>query len=93
MSKVKLTLPGREIPVTGKQVTFQAPCDCSGVEALQIDGVDYAVCDSLENEIAGRGIWCSGASVTVVLNVEKQKAYVLNSAPIITSERIRNICT
>lgn len=93
MSKIKLTLPGLEIPVNGKQVTFEAPCDCTSVECIQIDGVDYAVCDSLDNEITGRGIWCSGASVTVVLNVEKRKAYVLNSAPIITSERIRTICT
>ncbi len=93
MSKVKLTLPGLEIPVTGKQVTFTAPCDCSTVEAVQIDGVDYAVCDSLDNVITGRGMWRSGAEVTVVLNVEKQKAYVLNCAPFITSERLREICT
>ena len=47
MSKVKLTLPLGEVPVTGKQISFVAPCDCSNVECIQIDGVDYCVVDAL----------------------------------------------
>ena len=94
MSKVKLTLPGLEIPVTGKQVTFEAPCDCSAVECIQIDGVDYDVVDTMGNCVTGiGGFWRVGAKVTVTLDVENHKAYLLNGAPIITAERIREICT
>ena len=95
MSKVKLTLPGTEIPVTGKQVSFETPCNCDVVECLQIDGVDYDVVDSLGNVVTGiGGVWAVGAKITVVLDVENQKAYLLNSTghPI-TTARIREICT
>lgn len=97
MSKVKVTLPGLEIPVTGKQVTFKAPCDCSVVECIQIDGVDYCVVDAMGNQVTGRpsgGVWDVGAKVSVILDVENQKAYLLNgNTPPITEARIREICT
>ena len=94
MGKVKLTLPGMEIPVTGKQVSFEAPCNCDATECLQIDGVDYTVIDSLGNTVTGiGGVWATGAKITVVLDVENQKAYLLNSTghPI-TTAKIREIC-
>ena len=83
MSKIKLTLPGLEIPVNGKQVTFKAPCDCSVVECIEIDGIDYAVVDSLGNVVTGNpagGTWASGAKVSVILDVDNRKAYLLNGA-------------
>lgn len=96
MSKVKLTLPGREIPVTGKQVSFVAPCDCSIVECIQIDGVDYCVVDAMGNQVTGNptgGVWRSGSKVSVILDVENKKAYLLNgNVPPITNEYIRQIC-
>lgn len=96
MGKVKLTLPGLEIPVTGKQVSFEAPCDCSTVECIQIDGVDYCVVDALGNQVTGNptgGVWRTGAKVSVILDVENQKAYLLNgNTPPITNEKIREIC-
>ena len=97
MGKVKLTLPGLEIPVTGKQVSFVAPCDCSVVDCLQIDGVDYIVVDAMGNQVTGNpdgGIWSSGAKISVILDVEARKAYLLNGGiPPITTEKIREICT
>lgn len=94
MAKIKLNLPLGEAAVTGKMVTFVAPCDCSGVEAIQIDGVDYAVCDTMDTPLLGRGrLWSVGAEVSVILNVEKKKACMLNGAPVITDEQIREICT
>ena len=97
MSKVKVTLPGLEIPVTGKQVTFVAPCDCSNVECIQIDSVDYCVVDALGNQVTGNptgGVWSAGAKVSVLLDVENQKAYLMNgNMPAISAERIREICT
>lgn len=98
MSVVKITLPLGEVPVTGKQVTFNAPCDCSGVEALQIDGVNYAVVDALGNTVTKNGkvgIWCSGAKVSVILDVEAQRAFLLNGGTLLpmSENRIREICT
>ena len=79
MAKIKLTLPLGEIPVTGKQVSFVAPCDCSAVDGIQIDGVDYDVVDSLGNIVPfGKGVWHNGATLTVALNVENHKAYLQN---------------
>ena len=96
MSKVKLTLPGLEIPVTGKQVTFAAPCDCSIVECIQIDGVDYCVVDAMGNQVTGNptgGVWSAGAKVSVLLDVENRRAFLLNgNIPPITEEKIREIC-
>lgn len=96
MGKVKLTLPGLEIPVTGKQISFKAPCDCSNVECIQIDGVDYCVVDAMGNQVTGNptgGVWCAGAKVSVILDVEERKAYLLNgNIPAITAAKIREIC-
>ena len=83
MAKIRLTLPGLEIPVTGKQVTFKAPCDCSIVECIEIDGVDYTVVDTMGNVVTGSpagGTWSAGAKVSVILDVDDRKAYLLNGA-------------
>lgn len=96
MSKVKLTLPLGEVAVGGKQVTFAAPCDCSVVECIQIDGVDYCVVDALGNQVTGNptgGVWSAGAKMSVILDVDDKKAYLLNgNTPPITAAKIREIC-
>ncbi len=84
MSKLKVTLPGLEIPVTGKQISFKAPCDCSSVECLQIDGVDYIIVDALGRQVTGTtggGVWAAGAKVSVILDCEEKKAYLQNGNP------------
>lgn len=79
MSKIKLTLPGLEIPTNGKQVTFVAPCSCLETEALQIDGVDYTVVDSFCKCVTGvGGRWVAGAVVSVILDTENRRAYLQN---------------
>lgn len=79
MAKIKLTLPGLEIPVNGKQVSFTAPCSCSAVDGIHIDGVDYDVVDSAGNVVPfGRFVWCEGAVLTVTLDVTNRKAYLQN---------------
>lgn len=79
MSKIKVTLPGLEIPIDGKQVSFVAPCDCSVVDGIQIDGVDYDVVDSEGNIVPfGQGVWCDGAMLSVILDVTNRKAYLQN---------------
>lgn len=79
MAKIKLTLPGMEIPVDGKQVTFVAPCDCSVADGIQIDGVDYDIVDSIGKTVSfGKGVWDVGAVLTVSLDVTNRKAYLQN---------------
>lgn len=88
MSIVKVTLPPGEIPVEGKQVSFKAPCPCSEVEAIQIDGVNYTVCDALGVCVTGiGGVWDVGSIVSVILSVEQQKAYIQNQnhSPLFTA--------
>lgn len=81
MSKIKVTLPGNEIPVDGKQVSFAAPCNSSTADCIQIDGEDYTVVDAMGKTITGkRGVWDTGAIVSVVLNVTNKKAYMQNPA-------------
>jgi hypothetical protein len=100
MAKIKLTLPLGEIPVTGKQISFVAPCDCSIVECLQIDGEDYCVVDAMGNQVTNSpdgGVWREGAKISVILGVEdpeNRKAYLLNgNTPAITQNKIIEICT
>lgn len=67
------------MPVNGKQISFEAPCDCSVTEYLQIDGENYSVVDSLCRPVTGKeGQWATGAIVSVVLDVDKKYAYVQN---------------
>ena len=85
MSVIKLTLPVGEIPVNGKQVSFVAPCECTAVEALQIDGENYAVVDALRNCVTGKGgRWDVGSVVTVVLDVDNKYAYIQSPVSSIT---------
>ena len=82
MSIVKVTLPGGEIPVNGKQVSFIAPCDCTQTEAIQIEGENYTVVDALCRCVTGKGgRWAAGSIVSVVLDVDKKFAYIQNDNP------------
>ncbi len=81
MSIVKVTLPPGELPVEGKQVSFKAPCPCHETEAIQIDGVNYTVCDALGECVTGSGgVWDVGSIVTVTLSVEQKRAYIQNKS-------------
>ena len=79
MSVIKVDLPLGEVPVAGKQVSFKAPCDCTVTEAIQIDGVNYTVCDALGRCVTGEGgVWAAGEIISVILCPEDRKAYILN---------------
>lgn len=81
MSVIKVTLPLGEIPVEGKQVSFKAPCPCHETEAIQIEGENYTVCDSLGKCVTGvGGVWDVGSMVSVILSVEQKKAYIQNQS-------------
>lgn len=80
MGKLKITLPGADVPTTGKQVSFIAPCDCIDISCLCIDGEDYTIVDSCCCDIAGTtGLWVSGAIVSVMLDVDNKRAFLLGA--------------
>lgn len=78
MSKINLTINGNV--VTGKQISFIAPCSCSDITCLIINNTEYMIVDALGSNIAGTDAWANGAIVSVILNVEDEKAYVQNPA-------------
>lgn len=76
MSKIRITLPDGVTPVTGKQITFRAPCNSYGVDSLQINGVDYSIVNALGS--TSSVIWSTGSLVTVTLDLTNNKAFILN---------------
>ena len=77
MSKISLTLPSGEVCCTGKQVSFQAPCNSEEVTALIIEGNEYAICDLTGKEVCGTSdVWASGTIVSVILDCANKKAYI-----------------
>lgn len=89
MSVIKVTLPPGELPVNGKQVSFKAPCACSAAEAVQIEGVNYTVCDALGRCVTGsRGVWEAGEIISVILDAENNKALIQNGATLMRNEQL-----
>ena len=80
MSKINLTLPVGETVQDGKMVTFRAPDNCSAVEALIINNVEYTLVDSLGNPLGtNESVFSKNCLVSVILDVTYSKASVLNS--------------
>lgn len=75
---IQLTLPPGESLVTGKQVTFESPCNSGGLTAVVVDGVSYDLVGALGDALADNS-FNSGAMISVIFNVEKFKAYVQNA--------------
>lgn len=73
-----LTLPTGEHVYTGRQVTFEAPCASEGLTGLIIEGVTYALVDASGNTLVANS-FAAEAMVSVIFNVEKQRAYVQNA--------------
>lgn len=77
MSKIKVNLNCP--PVHGKQVSFIAPCNSAGADAIIIDDKEYTVVDADGNIVSGcENIWNDGAMVSVILDMINFKAYIQN---------------
>ena len=63
---------------TGTTVKFKAPCDGVLVTGgLSIEGKQYTVVDSTHKCVTGiAGVWVSGAKIAVILDCEKNRAYI-----------------
>lgn len=80
MSKLKLTLP--ETPITGKQISFKAPCHSTDITGLVINGEEYSLVDASGVSVAGLAYaWEENAMVSVILNVDTHTAFIQNASP------------
>lgn len=79
MSTLTVTLPEGASIVDGKQLTFVAPCDCTGVTGLIIGEDTYALVDATGASIEDCNQFVSGAMVSVIISVAKKRAYIQNS--------------
>ena len=79
MASLTLTLPDGELAVTGKQITFEAPCGSNNVTDVIIGGKSYALVDTAGKAIH-KNAFVQGAIVAIILNVESKKAFVQDSA-------------
>ena len=84
----------RTVPaVHGEEITIIAPCDCIAVTGVQIAGVVYPFYDACGNCISNiSGKFTEGSLIRVLIDVDNTRAQILNHA-IITTEKIREICT
>ena len=78
MSTLTVDLHGASI-VDGKQLTFVAPCDCTGVTGLIIGEDTYALVDATGASIENCNQFTSGVMVSVIVSVTEKRAYIQNS--------------
>ena len=87
MATITVTLPEGVTLSQGKQISFTAPCDSTGVTGIIINNVTYTLLkangDSLET-----GAFISGALVSVLIDLTNHKAYIQNAASAITFDDV-----
>ena len=77
MATLTVTLPTGTTVVNGKQVTFRAPCDCTGISGIVINGTTYMLVDATTEQITGH-TFKKDAMVSVIMDTENNKAFVQN---------------
>lgn len=77
MATLTVTLPAGTTVVNGKQVTFRAPCDCTGISGIVISGTTYMLVDATTEQITGH-TFKKNAMVSVIMDTENKKAFVQN---------------
>ena len=79
MATITVTLPEGITLSQGKQISFTAPCDSTGVTGIIINGTTYTLVkangDSLET-----GAFINGALISVLIDLINSKAYIQNAA-------------
>ena len=83
-----LTLPLGEHIYTGRQVTFEAPCESEGLTGLIVEGVTYGLVDAYGDTLVSDSFEV-GALVSVIFHVEKQMAFVQNAVTSAFIERTK----
>ena len=79
MATLNITLPEGASICNGKQVTFRAPCDCTGVTGLIIEGVTYALLTTAGEAVGNGKSFIKDALVSVIVDTEQKNAYLQSS--------------
>lgn len=75
-----VTLPEGARITNGRQITFRAPCDCTGVTGIIVGETTYSLVDTMEKSVGDGGVFKQGSLVSVVLDTENSKAYLVTTA-------------
>lgn len=75
---INLSTPNSGV-TTGMELSFVAPCDCSDVTGISLDGATYTLVDTSGNSLTScSGYFAKGAILTVVIDTANKKATLLN---------------
>ena len=77
---LNITLPEGAAICNGKQVTFRAPCDCTGVTGLKIGDITYTLLTTVNEPIDTNYVFVKDALVSVIIDTENNRAYIQNGA-------------
>lgn len=81
-SIIQLSIPSFVSVETGLHVDFFAPCNCDAVTQVSVNGNICDIVDAMGNSISslGSNVFCAGALVSIVLDIDGHKAYLQNAA-------------
>lgn len=75
-----ITLSTPESGVTdGMELSFRAPCDCTSVTGISLDGVEYAIVDTSGEALTScSNYFAKNSILTVIIDTVNKKATLLN---------------
>lgn len=79
MAVINVTLPSYTTLVQGKQITFTAPIDSTGVTGIVIDSVTYTLYDALD-QVPTSKTFASDTLVSVLIDLVNTRAYINSAA-------------
>ena len=81
MATITVTLPEGVTLSQGKQISFTAPCDSTGVTGIIINGITYTLVKANGNSLE-TGAFINGALISVLIDLINSKAYIQNAAKV-----------
>lgn len=64
-------------------LTFEAPCDCTKIDTMVVNGTTYQLTDALGDNISTIGsVFAEGSTVSVVVDTTKCTAYLMNASSV-----------
>ena len=81
MATITITLPEGVALSQGKQISFTAPCDSTGVTGIIINGTTYTLVKANGGSLE-TGAFINGALISVLMDLTNHKAYIQNAAEV-----------
>jgi hypothetical protein len=67
--------------VNGEELLIQAPCNCSEVNGVQINNVEFPFYDAAGKSLANiTGLFAQGSLIRIMIDTLNARAYILNGA-------------